>query len=106
MTINFVYMTASSTEEAELIGKELVTSGLAACVNIIENMKSIYFWENELQRDNEVVLIAKTVESNMSPLIETVKSLHSYDCPCIVSVPVLDGNPPFLEWVKDSTKKS
>jgi len=106
MKINFVYMTAGTVEEAESIGRELVSSGLAACVNIIENMKSIYFWEGELQKDTEVVLIAKTIESNVSSLIEKVKSLHSYDCPCIISLPVLDGNKSFINWIEDSVKKS
>jgi periplasmic divalent cation tolerance protein len=105
MKINFIYMTAGTAEEAESIGKELVSSGLAACINIIENMKSIYVWEGELQNDSEVVLVAKTTESNVSSLIEKVKSLHSYDCPCIISLPVLDGNKPFLDWIADSVKK-
>ena len=105
MKINFVYMTAGTVEEAESIGKELVSSGLAACVNIIENMKSIYFWEGELQEDAEVVLIAKTIESNVSSLIEKVKLLHSYDCPCVISLPVLDGNKSFMDWIEDSVKK-
>ncbi|MBW1813394.1 MAG: divalent-cation tolerance protein CutA [Deltaproteobacteria bacterium] len=105
MKINLVYMTAGTAEEAESIGKELVSSGLAACVNIIENMKSIYFWEGELQKDAEVVLIAKTIESNVSSLIEKVKLLHSYDCPCVISLPVLDGNKSFMDWIEDSVKK-
>ena len=100
MKINFVYMTAGSSEEAASIGKELVTSGLAACVNIIENMKSIYVWEDELQSDSEVVLIAKTVASKVPLLVEKVNSIHSYDCPCIISLPVLDGNPSFMDWIQ------
>lgn len=104
MKINFVYITVGNIDEAESISKELVSSGLVACVNIIDNMKSIYFWEGELQRDNEVIVIAKTIESNVKPLIEKVKSLHSYDCPCIVSLPVLDGNISFIEWIGDSIK--
>ena len=105
MKINLVYMTVGTAKEAESIGKELVSSGLAACVNIIENMKSIYFWEGELQKDAEVILIAKTIESNVPSLIEKVKSIHSYDCPCVISLPVLDGNKSFIDWIVDSTKK-
>ncbi len=78
---------------------------LAACVNIFENMQSIYRWEEEIQEDTEVVLIAKTTESLFPELIEKVKSLHSYDCPCIVSLPILDGYPPFLNWIHDEVKK-
>jgi len=105
MKINFIYMTAGTVEEAESIGKELVTSKLAACVNIIENMKSIYFWDDKLQKDTEVVFIAKTTESNVPHLIEKVKSLHSYDCPCIISLPVVDGNTSFMSWIENSVHR-
>ncbi len=105
MAANFVYMTAGSKAEAQKIAKALVEYRLAACVNILENMQSIYRWEEEIQEDTEVVLIAKTTESLVSELIEKVKSLHSYDCPCIVSLPILDGYPPFLNWIHDEVKK-
>ncbi len=104
MAVHFVYMTASSKTEARKIGKALVEHRLAACVNILENMQSIYRWENDIQEDTEVVLIAKTTESLVSDLIEKVKSLHSYDCPCIVSLPILDGYAPFLNWIQDEVK--
>ena len=99
MKINFVYMTTGSRDEARKIGKELVISKLAACVNILDNMNSFYRWEGEVQDDTEVVMIAKTTEARMPQLIEKVKSLHSYDCPCIVSIPVAGGNPAFLDWI-------
>ena len=99
MSVNFIYMTAASKAEAQKIGKSLVESRLAACVNILDNMQSIYRWEERLQEDSEVVLIAKTTDTLVRQLIDKVKSLHSYDCPCIVSLPVSDGNPPFLEWI-------
>ena len=99
MKINFVYMTAGNKDEAAEIGRELVTSGLAACVNILDNMNSIYLWQGEIQDDTEVVMIAKTTEDRIPELIKKVKSIHSYDCPCIVSLPVLDGYRPFLDWI-------
>ena len=105
MPVNFIYMTASSKAEAQKIGKALVDSRLAACVNILDNMQSIYRWEEKIQEDSEVVLIAKTTETLIPLLIDKVKSLHSYDCPCIVSLPVLDGYPPFLEWIKSEVEK-
>lgn len=105
MAINFIYMTAGSKAEAQKIGKALVESRLAACVNILDNMQSIYRWEEEIQEDSEVVLIAKTTEPLVSLLIDKVKSLHSYDCPCIVSLPVLDGYPPFLDWIHNEVKR-
>ena len=104
MAANFVYMTAGNKAEAQKIAKALVEHRLAACVNILENMQSVYRWENDIQVDAEVVLIAKTTERLVSELIEKVKSLHSYDCPCIVSLPISDGHAPFLEWIHDEVK--
>jgi len=105
MAANFIYMTAGNKAEAQKIAKALVENRLAACVNILENMQSVYRWENEIQEDTEVVLIAKTTERLVSELIEKVKSLHSYDCPCIVSLPILDGYAPFLNWIHDEVKE-
>ena len=105
MAVNFIYMTAGSTAEAKKIGKALVESQLAACVNILDGMQSIYRWEGKIQQDSEVVLIAKTTASLLPQLIEKVKSLHSYDCPCIVSLPISGGYPPFLDWIQSEVKK-
>jgi len=102
--VNFIYMTAGTMEGAVAIGKELVRERLAACVNILGNMTSMYWWEGEIQDDKEVVLIAKTKESLVPELIERVKSMHSYSVPCIVSLPILDGNRPFLDWVVQETR--
>ena len=100
---NIVYMTASSMEEARTIGRELVASRLAACVNILDNMKSFYWWENEIQEGKEAVLIAKTVNVKVPELIKKVKSLHSYDCPCITAMPIVSGNKDFLDWIGRET---
>jgi periplasmic divalent cation tolerance protein len=105
MAVNFVYMTAGSKAEAQKIGNALVEGRLAACVNILDNMQSIYRWNERIQQDTEVVLIAKTTDNLVSALIDQVKSLHSYDCPCIVSLPILNGYPPFLDWVQQEVKK-
>ena len=92
-------MTAGSRKEAETIGRELVGAKLAACVNIISGMNSIYRWRDELQVDEEVVMIAKTTSSKVDALIDKVKSIHSYDCPCILQLPVSGGHQPFLDWI-------
>lgn len=104
MSVCFVYITASSMEEAEIIGRNLVSRKLAACVNIIDNMKSIYHWEGKIENGDEVVLIAKTKEALVDELSENVKALHSYKCPCIVSMPISGGNPDFLNWIRNETK--
>ena len=104
MAINFIYMTAGSKDEARKIGKELVVGGLAACVNILDNMNSFYMWEGKVQEDTEIVMIAKTTDAHVPELVEKVKSLHSYECPCIVSIPVAGGNQAFLDWIAEEVK--
>lgn len=99
MNTCFIYMTTKDKAEARSIGRHLVQSRLAACVNILDRMNSMYVWQDELQDDEEAVLIAKTTEQRVPELIEAVKSRHSYDCPCIVSLPIRDGNPAFLQWI-------
>ena len=97
-------MTTGSIEEAKNIGQKLVKQNLAACVNLLENMNSIYKWEDKLEEGQEVIMIAKTRKTLMPKLIETVKSLHSYDCACILELPVKGGNPEFLSWIETETE--
>ena len=92
--------------EAKRIGQELLSERLVACVNIIDHMRSMYWWEGGIQEDKEVILIAKTKDSLVTEVIEKVKSLHSYDCPCILSLPILDGNKTFLDWIHQETRKT
>ena len=94
-----IYVTTKDKAEARAIGRRLVQSRLAACVNILDHMNSMYYWEGEIQDDQEAVLIAKTTEARVPELIEAIRQEHSYDCPCIVSLPVLDGHRPFLDWI-------
>jgi len=104
MKFNLIYITTKDKQEARKIGKVLVEERLAACVNIIDGMNSMYWWEGKVQDDNEAVLIAKTRESLVQELIKKVKSLHSYSCPCIVSLPISDGNKEYLDWLEKETQ--
>ncbi|KPJ78729.1 MAG: dihydroorotate dehydrogenase [Deltaproteobacteria bacterium SG8_13] len=103
MDVRLVYMTADSRDEARSIGRALLESKLAACVNIIDNTNSLYMWDGTLQDDQEVIVIAKTNEQKLPALIDKVKALHSYECPCVLSIPVDSGNPEFLAWIRDET---
>ncbi|OEU68167.1 MAG: dihydroorotate dehydrogenase [Desulfovibrio sp. S3730MH75] len=103
MSVMFVYITAGDVEEAREIGSELIMRHLAACVNIIDKMESMYWWEGKIESFSEAVLIAKTVPELVEKLTETVKQLHSYDCPCIVAVESKEGNSEFFEWIKSHT---
>lgn len=98
-----VYMTTPSEEEAGAIGRSLVEDGLAACVNILPGMTSIYRWEGTVEQASEVVLIAKTQAELFDALSARVRALHSYECPCILGLPVLRGAPAYLDWIAGST---
>jgi len=100
----FVYMTTGSMEEAQAIGSALVKERLAACVNIIEGMTSIFEWEGKIDSAKETILIAKTTTERFDELEERVIELHSYDLPCIVALPVAKGHTPFLNWIGESVK--
>ncbi len=101
-----VYMTAADEDEAGRIGRALVAERLAACVNVIPGMRSIYRWQGEVHDDREVVVIAKTREALVDALVARVKELHSYDCPCVVALPIGAGNPDFLDWIEAETAES
>lgn len=105
--LRFVYITTSSIQEAETIGRTLVEEKLAACVNIVDGMKSIYRWEGEIVEDEEAILIAKTPYHNVKELTDRVKELHSYDCPCVISLQLTEqeGNEEYQHWLIKSTKK-
>jgi len=104
MSVMLVYITAGDVEEAREIGGELIMRRLAACVNIFDKMESMYWWEGKLEHSAESVLIAKTTPELVDNLIETVKSIHSYECPAILAVEAKQGNEQFFEWVKGYTK--
>ena len=100
----FVYITCKNKEEAMSIGKSLVTIKLAGCVNILEQMTSIYEWEGNLEVTEEVVIIAKTNESLFNEIISHVKKIHSYTVPCILSIPIQNGNEEYLKWLEAGFK--
>ena len=98
-----VYVTASGSEEAARIGKELVSRRLAACANVYEGMTSFYRWEGREQEDREAGLILKTRESLLPELDKAVKELHSYSCPCVIAVPVIYADKDYADWIVSET---
>ena len=103
MPVMFVYVTAADADEAKKIGRQLVEEQLAACANILPGATSIFRWQGKVEEAGEAVMILKTTEQKLERLIERAKSLHSYDCPCIEALPVVEGNRDFLEWVVRET---
>ena len=103
MSVVFVYVTASSVEEAREIADTLVEEKLAACANIMPGMTSVYSWRGEIKSSEEVVVILKTRLDLFTDVEERVRELHSYDNPCIVALPVAAGSETFLDWVMRET---
>ena len=90
-----VYITAKNANEAVAIGRDLVERKLAACANVHSPVVSIYRWRGVIQQDDEVVLIAKTRRDLVEDLSARVAEIHSYDCPCVVAIPIAGGTPRF-----------
>jgi periplasmic divalent cation tolerance protein len=94
-----VFLTAASEEEANRLADMLVSKRLAACVQIMPEMESVYRWQGKVERQREVLLIAKTLSSRFAELEFEVVTLHSYETPEIVAFPLTAGSAPYLEWL-------
>jgi len=105
MDFVFAYITAKDRDQAMSIGRALVEERLAACVNVFDGMTSIYRWEGEINTDSEAVLIAKTTAGKFPPLAARVKQLHTYTCPCVVSIPIADGGAAYLGWLSEQVNQ-
>lgn len=99
-----IYITTDGPEEAKRIGRALVEARLAACVNILDPMISMYWWNGEVTDGRETVLIAKTTQARIKALTAKVRELHSYSCPCVVALPLTGGNTAFIEWIATETE--
>ena len=106
MKIYLVYITAKNQSEAKKLSTLLVKERYVACANIIQGEDSIYRWKGKIVRTKESIIFAKTNKKMIPKLIKKVRSIHSYDCPCIVFLPIADGNRDFLKWVDMETRGS
>ena len=98
-----VLTTLPADADAAAFARTLVTERLAACVNLLAPMESVYEWEGEMQRDTERQLIMKTVRARVDALWQRVRELHPYDVPEFVVLPIVDGNDAYLRWLAEST---
>jgi len=96
------YVTTKDQTEAEAIGRMLVEKRLAACVNIVPGMQSIYRWKGAVETSQECVLILKTTEKQQEKITTVIKALHSAECPCVVFLPLEGGHEPFLKWIGEN----
>jgi periplasmic divalent cation tolerance protein len=99
-----LYITVGNIDEARRIARALVGERIAACANIVAGMESIYWWEGKLTEDREIIVIAKTRAALVERAIARVRELHSYTVPCVVALPILDGNRGFLDWIDAETE--
>ena len=98
-----VFLTAANGEEATRLAEMLVGAHLAACVQILPEIESVYRWQGNIERSSEVLLLAKTTRGKFDELEREVRALHSYETPEIIAVPVLIGSGPYLEWLIQAT---
>lgn len=99
-----ILITCANKREAHRIARGLVGQKLVACVNIVDGIKSIFWWQKRIDSASEVLLIAKSKKSLMRRVIRQVKSLHSYQVPEIIALPIVAGNKDYINWINESVR--
>lgn len=98
-------VTAGARDDAERIGEGLVVEHLAACCNVIPTVASFYYWDNQLRRDHEALLLVKTLESLAVAVEEYVRAHHTYELPEIIQLPIDGGSSAYLNWLEQQVAK-
>ena len=96
-----VYITCKDQNEAKHLSQKLLEHRLVACTNILGEIASFYWWKGRIQNELEVTLIAKSRKDKVDDLIKMTKKHHSYQCPCIVTLELQEGNPDYLTWLEE-----
>jgi len=99
-----VLSTVGSEEEARKIAHHLVEQQLAACVNIVPRIESVYRWQGKVESSREYLLLIKTSSEKFPEVRDAVRELHSYELPECIALAVEDGSPEYLQWVEESLK--
>jgi periplasmic divalent cation tolerance protein len=99
-----VFVTAPGAEKAAEIARVLVEERLAACGNVVPGLRSIYRWEGKIFDEPEALLVLKTTADRFEPLRARVLSLHPYQCPEVISLPIGAGHAPYLAWIAENTR--
>ena len=100
-----IFVTASTEEEAHRIAELLLNQRKAACINIIPKVDSLFWWQGKLDSARESFLIIKTRASLLPEIVDLVKSVHSYEVPEIIAMPIVGGNEDYLKWIDSEVKK-
>jgi periplasmic divalent cation tolerance protein len=104
MSYNIVIMTANNYNEAEKIVKILLEERLIACANIISSVSSFFWWEGKITKENEVLVIIKSKETLFNKLAKRINTLHSYEIPEILALPIIAGSKSYLKWMESCFK--
>ncbi len=99
-----LFITTANTEEAQRIAKVLLNERKAACVNIVPEISSLFWWQDKLDSAQESLLIIKTKASVLNEIVRLVREIHSYDIPEIIALPIIGGNQDYLEWMGKEIK--
>ncbi len=99
-----ILITAKDKKEAEKIAKKLIKSKLAACVNIVGGIKSLFWWQGKVDQAKETLLIVKSRKEKFEKIAKLAKAIHSYDVPEIIAIPIVSGFKPYLNWIDDSIR--
>lgn len=103
MSVHLVYCTCPDRDIGLALARPLIEERLAACVNIVPGLTSIYRWQGTIQEDDEALLLIKTAAARLPALMERLRQLHPYDVPEIIAVPIAEGLPAYLNWVHSCT---
>jgi periplasmic divalent cation tolerance protein len=101
-----VLSTTGSEDEARKVTRELFERRLAACVNILPQVESIYRWQGKIETGREWLLLIKTTAERFGAVSDTIRELHSYELPECIAIEIEDGSPEYLRWLSDSTRLS
>ena len=97
-----IFITCANKNEAKKIAAGLISAKLAACVNIVKGLNSLFWWKNKVDRAREVLLIVKSRKTKLARIIKKVRSWHSYSTPEIIALPIIGGDKDYLKWINES----